>query len=122
MRFRLKAKYYSGFTDKARTRYDPNMPIVQGCWKAGQRRKLNRSASTISTEALNAEAQIALKGAKSSAPVCLQMKLRHGDIMVMNGVDLQKFFEVNPVIPQSQSLALTTLSMRSNPVTSSALH
>lgn len=52
-------------------------------------------ASTMTIPELTRKAKELLKGCPLSPPVVLKMKLRHGDIMGMHGVDLQKYYEVN---------------------------
>jgi len=96
MRFRMKLRYFSGFSDKQRTRYDPKTPIIDGCWKPEERRRLNELARTgISSQALNDEAKRVLKckGTPALAPALLELRLKHGDLLVMNGADLQKYYE-----------------------------
>ena len=95
MNWRMKLKYYSGFINRTRDQYDPKIPILPGCFKPVVREGLNAMASTMTTTELTREAKILLKGCPLSPPVVLQMKLRHGDIMGMHGVDLQKYYEVS---------------------------
>ena len=98
MKWRLKSKYWCGFKDKARKHYDPNQPILPGCRKPEERRKLNELAKTVSTEQLDAAAQEALafvKNETKTPPVVLEMDLRHGDYMVMHGASMQVYYEVS---------------------------
>lgn len=91
----MKVKYFSGFINRARDRYDPTIPILPGCFKPEIREVLNAIASTMTTPELTKKAKELLKGCPLSPPVVLKMKLRHGDIMGMHGVDLQKYYEVS---------------------------
>lgn len=98
MRWRLKAKYWCGFRDKARKHYDPNQPVLRGCRKPEERCKLNELAKTASTEELDKAAQVALafeKNESKTPPVVLELDLRHGDYMVMHGASMQVYYEVS---------------------------
>lgn len=99
MSWRMKHKYYSGFVNRTRDRYDPTIPILPGCFRPSERAELNAMASTMTTSELTKKAKELLKGCPLSPPVVLKMKLRHGDIMGMHGVDLQKYYEVSPPPP-----------------------
>lgn len=94
MRWRLKKKFYTGFTNKDRTIYDPTIPIVEGCYNAELRREINAKASIMDKAALTEHAKKTLSGCRGDPPVVLTMKLRHGDFMVMHGAEMQKYFEV----------------------------
>ena len=95
MSWRMKLKYFSGFVNRNRDRYDPTIPILPGCFKSAKRGELNAMASTMDPTELTKKAKELLKGCPLSPPVVLKMKLRHGDIMGMHGVDLQKYYEVS---------------------------
>ena len=96
MKWRMKWKYYSGFTDHACTKYDPSLPVLPGCNDRTERIRLNQLAPRMGAEELNHEARRVLRGKKKNkahSPVMLIMLLRHGDMMVMHGSDMQKYFE-----------------------------
>ena len=95
MNWRMKFKYYSGFVNRNRERYDPTIAILPGCFRAEKRAELNAMASTLTSPELTKKAKELLKGCPLTPPVVLKMKLRHGDIVGMHGVDLQKYYEVN---------------------------
>ena len=103
MRWRLKTRYWTGFRDQKRLHYDPEQPILPGCHKPEERRKLNKMAKTMSEKDLNAAARKLLafdkdkngKEKPKSSPVVLELDLRHGDYMVMHGADMQKYYEVS---------------------------
>ena len=91
----MKYKYFSGFANRNHDRYHPTIPILPGCFRPEKRRELNAMASTMTPIELTKQAKELLKGCPLSPPVVLKMKLRHGDIMGMHGVDLQKYYEVS---------------------------
>ncbi|CAF9907780.1 MAG: hypothetical protein ALECFALPRED_003886 [Alectoria fallacina] len=96
MKWRLKMKYWCGFKDKDRKHYEPDQPILRGCRKPEERRKLNELAKTASAAELDAAAQVALafgKGESKTPPVVLELDLRHGDYMVMHGASMQIYYE-----------------------------
>ena len=98
MKWRLKMGFWCGFKDKARKHYDPVQPILPGCRKPEERRKLNELAKTASTATLDAAAQVALaftKGESKTPPAVLELELRHGDYMVMHGAAMQVYYEVS---------------------------
>ena len=95
MSWRMKFNYYSGFVNRNRERYDPTIPILPGCFRAEKRAELNAMACTLISTELTKKAKELLKGCPLTPPVVLKMKLRHGDIVGMHGVDLQKYYEVN---------------------------
>ena len=98
MKWRMKIRYWCGFKDKNCKHYDPDQPILPGCRKPEERRKLNELAKTASTAELDAAAQVALafkKGESKTPPVVLEMDLRHGDYMVMHGAFMQLYYEVS---------------------------
>ena len=91
----MKFKYYSGFVNRNRERYDPSIPILPGCFRFEKRIELNAMVGTMTPTELTQKAKELLKGCPLSPPVVLKMKLRHGDIMGMHGVDLQRYYEVS---------------------------
>lgn len=95
MSWRMKYQYFSGFVNKNRDRYHPTIPILPGCFRPEKRRELNGMASTMTPTELTQKAKELLKECPLSPPVVLKMKLRHGDIMGMHGVDLQKYHEIS---------------------------
>ena len=75
---------------------------------ADERKQINAVANTMNKAELNEharkvlipkdqkkEAQQKTKTPNSEPPVLLDLKLRHGDIVVMHGSDIQKYFEVS---------------------------
>ena len=120
MNIRMKAKFYSGFK-KDRT-YDPNLPIIPGCFKADMRQKLNDKKDSMDNKKLTTLAKTLLKGCPTNPPVILKMKLRHGDFMSMHGASMQKYYEVSVLQPVFLvGLELINLSTRSSLQTNFAL-
>lgn len=94
MMIRMKATYYSG---KSRAgKYDPLAPVLPGCKGYEERVKLNSLYEKVSEEAFEqARAEVYKKiGRIGSPPVLLTMQLNHGDMVVMNGGEMQKYYEV----------------------------
>ncbi len=112
MKWRMKMRFWCGFKDKKCEHYDPDQPILPGCRKPEERRKLNELAKTASSAELDAAAQVALafkKGESKTPPVVLEMDLRHGDYMVMHGASMQLYYEVSiPLGPLSSTGKLTS--------------
>ena len=101
MTIRMKAKYYSAKRINF-SPYDPNAPVIEGCQLYEERLRLNAlHNSGCPAEVLRAEeADLyyqAFKngGGRNNAPVVLSMKLHHGDMVVMHGSEIQKYFEVS---------------------------
>ena len=94
---RLKPNFWCGTRDKAGKNYDPDQSVHPLCFQPETRRTLNAMAPNMNQVELKAKAKELLKdnGCKAQPPVILKMKLRHGDIMVMHGADMQKFFEAS---------------------------
>ena len=94
MRFRLKAKYYTGFSKNKS--YHAEYPVLPTCYKPEVREELNKMAKRMSSEELTIKAKVLLKGHPTNCPVLLDLKLRHGDFMSMHGYQMQKYYEVSP--------------------------
>ena len=91
--FRMRGKYYTGFAKGEKRSYNANLPLTPGCYLPEQRRRLNELAPTMDKAQLTAEAQKALAGAKKNPPELLKLKVRHGDIVVQHGTELQLRYE-----------------------------
>ena len=94
MMIRMKATYYSGKTKAGK--YDPLAPVLPGCKGYEERVKLNSLYGKVSKEAFEkAKTRLYKKmGRIGNAPVLLTMQLNHGDMVVMHGAEMQKFYEV----------------------------
>lgn len=100
MTFRMKAKYYLA-KDLTPKNYDPELPVQKGsqAWKLREATNEHFKAGRV------AEYQAAKKDLfaflnkngekkKQNGPTCLTLELRHGDMVVMHGAEIQKFWEV----------------------------
>ena len=116
MTLRMKSRYYTGLTGGGT--YSPSDPVLPGCRLEGKRKKLNSLYGQISSEAFDAEVEKMYKEAKNEVkkgarkgvedgdendsginPTLLSMMLEHGDIVVMHGAEMQKYYEVRPFSP-----------------------
>ncbi|OAL69864.1 hypothetical protein A7D00_5903 [Trichophyton violaceum] len=104
MLIRLKDEYYNGFRkrdgkDKIYLQHDPVLP---GCANEEARAELARkfNAKEITAEQYLAARQ-ALPTSRREAPPMCTMALNHGDLAVMHGPDLQKYYE-HSVIPSGR--------------------
>lgn len=100
MKLRMKSKWYSAKALKINT-YDPTAEVIPGMQGWEDRLKLNSLYGYVSEKEFNAAKNIFFQdvkdqkwGTSSISPVAIILKLKHGDITVMNGRKLQKFFEV----------------------------
>lgn len=94
MHFRMKERYYKGLTKS--NKYNPTEPVLNGCALEGDRITLNALHGTISDEEFESRRVLmyknkSLKGHKAF----LSLKLVHGDMVVMHGGEIQKYYEVN---------------------------
>lgn len=96
MKFRMKKRYYSGVTKS--DVYDPHAPVLPGCAREKERRALNALYGKISdAEFQKRKNELLGKISKTgNCPVLLTLLLNHGDIMVMHGSEMQKYYEVCP--------------------------
>lgn len=101
MTIRMKEKYYSA-KSKDNKPYDPDAPIIQGCQLYQERLELNalhkngRSDKVLRAKEADLQRE-AQKIGRHSPPVVLNMKLHHGDMVVMHGREIQKYFEVSQI-------------------------
>lgn len=100
MKLRMKDKWYSAKALKIDT-YDPTAEVIPGMQGWEDRMDLNRLYGQVSEKAFNVAKKKFFKnvadqkyGKNSKSPVFVTLKLKHGDITVMNGRNLQKYFEV----------------------------
>ncbi|EFR00651.1 hypothetical protein MGYG_03658 [Nannizzia gypsea CBS 118893] len=104
MLIRMKDEYYNGFRkrdnkDKVYLQHDPVLP---GCANEEARAEFARkfNSKEITSEEYLAARQ-ALPTSRREAPPLCTMALHHGDLAVMHGPDLQKYYE-HSVIPSSR--------------------
>lgn len=99
MTIRMKEKYYSAKRIRFNP-YNPNIPVIKGCQLYEERLELNAlHKSGCRDKVLRVqEAKLQKKAQKigrNCAPVILNLKLHHGDMAVMHGGEMQKYFEVS---------------------------
>lgn len=92
----MKRKYYSGFKS-GRTPLEVD-PVLPGCCDEEKRRAWKRQfeAGEITAAEYDEIRSSNLKPLRptQNAPVVIIMNVRHGDMVVMHGADLQKYYEV----------------------------
>ena len=95
MRIRMKASSWNGLVRKKT--YKGRVPVAPGCKNEAALHALNAQfdqASAAEWAKLVEEFFCKQKEIKVNAPVVLEMQLNHGDMVVMNGADIQKYYEV----------------------------
>lgn len=107
MNLRMKEKWYFAKNLKSAT-YDPTEEVIPGMQGWEDRMKLNSLYGHISENHFNAAKKEFFKnvqageyGSNRTAPAVVSLKLKHGDITVMNGRSLQKYFE-HAIIPEGK--------------------
>lgn len=99
MMLRMKERYWKGLTKNKK--YNPKEPILPGAALEQERKILNASYGKISDEEFERRRAVIynanVSALRSPKPV-LTMNLKHGDIVVMHGAEMQKYFEVGPLI------------------------
>ena len=100
MNFRMKPKHFlpKNLTPK---NYNPNLPVQKGsqAWqlriaanehfKAGHMAEYEAAKKDLFTFLNNKSEQ-----KKRNAPTCLTLELKHGDMVVMHGAEIQKVWDV----------------------------
>ena len=100
MTFRMKSKYHLP-KDLTPEKYNPELPVQKGsqAWQlrtaANEHFKAGRMAEYEAAKKelfnfLNKDSE----KKKKHAPTSLTLELRHGDMVVMHGVEIQKVWEV----------------------------
>ena len=95
MTLKMKERYYKGVTKAEK--YEPREPILPGCALEHQRKALNALYGKVSDDEFDARLKQMYKdGAKEvgAPPIILKMPLAHGDIIIMHGAEMQKYFVV----------------------------
>ncbi|KAI2740369.1 hypothetical protein DTO013E5_5410 [Penicillium roqueforti] len=105
---RMKYKYFNGSTRRAEPRQIgtllQNDPVLKDCMFEGERRTLKEEfdAGEISQSDYDDSRRALAMGRKGrEAPVTIKMELNHGDLVVMHGEDLQKYYE-HSVVPENK--------------------
>lgn len=102
MSIRMKDKYFNGFTSKQTANIRPldNDPFLPGCARYTEKIELRRrlQAGEITQATYEFELKELLRTiSKKEASPCIVMELQHGDLAVMHGESLQKYYEVRLV-------------------------
>ncbi|RAH46778.1 uncharacterized protein BO95DRAFT_101909 [Aspergillus brunneoviolaceus CBS 621.78] len=108
MLLRMKYKYYHGYT-KAKRLVDED-PALDGCAHCPERQALKQTldAGEITREEYEAQRRrLPARNRRGEAPPCLRMELNHGDLVVMHGEGLQRFYEHSVVPEKNLRFALT---------------
>ncbi|CAG8185575.1 unnamed protein product [Penicillium salamii] len=108
MLIRMKYKYFNGATRKVDGTAVGTLlqddPVLKDCKFEYERRKLkdDLEAGAITREGYDRSRWDLLKGRKGKeAPTAIKMELHHGDLVVMHGENLQKYYE-HSVIPENK--------------------
>ena len=116
MSIRMKAKYFKGFirpapNSKRQPKFDPNLAILPGSQLPEQRKNIRDMLSTATKPQVEKAWQNVYKKLKSTRPIvnapdALEIAMNHGDIVIMQGAEIQKFYEVS-MFPLLSSPKLT---------------
>lgn len=96
MGFRMKSKYWK-FKERNADNYDPELPVRPGSQAWKERIALNelyQAGHMDEYEQAKTALFKALDKNKNNGPTVLSLELRHGDMVVMHGEDIQKNNEV----------------------------
>lgn len=98
---RMKYKYFNGSTRRAEPNAIGNLlqddPVLKDCKFENERRNLKEEfdAGDISQDEYDSSRRALFRGRKGKeAPIAIKMELHHGDLVVMHGENLQKYYEV----------------------------
>lgn len=98
MHIRMKNKYYFGISNAGVP--TPDDPVLPGCSKEKERRSLKKKFDkhqiTKDDYAAQRVAMLPKPGSRH-APRLLSLELKHGDLIVMHGAALQKYYEVRHI-------------------------
>lgn len=101
MLVRMKYKYFNGTSRRAEPKHLGTLlqddPVLKDCMFEGERRTLKGEfvAGEISQDEYDDSRRSLSMGRKGKeAPVTIKMELHHGDLVVMHGENLQKYYEV----------------------------
>lgn len=101
MLIRMKYKYFNGSTRKADIKAIGTLlqddPVLKGCIFEDERKALKQKLhdGEISQYEYDSSRRALSRGRKGKeAPTTIKMELHHGDLVVMHGEKLQKYYEV----------------------------
>ncbi|CAG8920378.1 unnamed protein product [Penicillium salamii] len=113
MSIRMKYKYFNGTTRRVGGTTGTLLqddPVLKNCELEYERRKLkvDFEAGLITRESYDRSRRDLFKGRKGrEAPNAIKMELNHGDLVVMHGENLQKYFEHSVTPDNKLRFALT---------------
>ncbi|KAK2739436.1 hypothetical protein FQN57_006565 [Myotisia sp. PD_48] len=121
MLIRMKATYFNGFTkrDNRKVLLEDD-PVIPGCANEKERAELKRNfqQGQITAQQYKAAREALPSSRQKASPICT-MALNHGDLMVMHGPELQKYYE-HSVIPSGRlRFALTARYVKPDQVPAS---
>jgi hypothetical protein len=122
MKIRLKDKYFRGFT--ASKKLLDNDPVLVSCDKYKERKELKskwEKKEITDGEYNKLRAELAGQGKRKEATPVINLDIQHGDLVVMHGANLQKYFEVRPLLPKIMTCRLSHSSTALSPMTSYVL-
>ncbi|PYH92964.1 hypothetical protein BO71DRAFT_400122 [Aspergillus ellipticus CBS 707.79] len=108
MLVRMKYTYYHGFSKAKKPLSDD--PVLLGCDQYDQRKALKSQFTDGSlNEAAYSDLRLGIlkKSRSREAPPCIKMELNHGDLLIMHGENLQKYYEHSVVPENNLRFALT---------------
>ncbi|PYH42389.1 uncharacterized protein BP01DRAFT_418022 [Aspergillus saccharolyticus JOP 1030-1] len=107
MLLRMKYKYYHGCTRAKRLLDDD--PVLDGCGHFAERQALKAKleAGEITRAEYKAQRGKCLGNRRGEAPPCIKIELNHGDLVVMHGEKLQRFYEHSVIPEKNLRFALT---------------
>lgn len=101
MLVRMKYKYFNGATRRVESNAVGTLlqddPVLKDCKFECERSALKEEfeAGELSREEYDGSRRDLFKGRKGKeAPTTIKMELHHGDLVVMHGENLQKYYEV----------------------------
>lgn len=92
----MKERYFSGLGKSGK--YDPLAPVLPGCLLEEERKALNAEYGKIPQADFDARRQAMYDDNASrlkNCPPLITMNLKHGDMVVMHGAEMQKYYEVS---------------------------
>jgi hypothetical protein len=98
MLIRMKHTYYYGKSKNGNILADD--PVLPGCLHYGERLKLKDLRGTLNEQDFKErQAQVygRIPGSDKHA-VCTTLSVKHGDMVVMHGAEMQKYYEVSSTL------------------------
>ncbi|MCJ1433561.1 hypothetical protein MMC27_002924 [Xylographa pallens] len=107
MSMRMKSRYFTGLTKGGN--YDPLEPVLPGSFLEEERKSLNARWPTVTADQFEQwrKALYSSRKMPRNGPVLLTMHLSHGDIVVMHGNEMQKYYEHQIVSSGKMRFGLT---------------